>query len=360
MVRSNPELYIQNLQDYAPYPLFVINPDYSIGYVNPAFVEMTGFTLDELIGRTPPYPWWTGDAEQKTRDLEERVLTGEATIERCNVKKDGELFWVQASGKPVTINGQLQYYLSNWVDITGRKAAEQQLNKLNQELRELTAHLDSIREEERGHISRMLHDEIGQAITALKMDVCWLKKGLTPDQKALAEVTDSMIKLIDSTINKARWISTVLRPICLDELGLTDTVRWLVAEFQEMTGISCTANIGKNIKADMQTSTAVYRVLQEALTNIFRHSQATEVNVSLMQRDNCIELRIKDNGVGISRRNISSQHSFGLIGIRERVQGLGGTYSISGRKNQGTLISATIPVQTTKRTKQDAQDLSSR
>jgi signal transduction histidine kinase len=276
------------------------------------------------------------------------VLYGEDVIERCNIKKNGELFWVQVSGKPVYIDGQLQYYLSNWVDITERRESEQKLNNLNQELRRLSAHLDSIREEERGHISRMLHDEIGQTLTALKMDVCWIKKGLTPEQKAVAEVSDSMVKLIDSTITKVRWISTVLRPMCLDELGLADTVRWLIEEFREMTGISCTANIGDSIKVDKQTSTAIYRVIQESLSNIFRHSKATEVNLSLTQRDNHVDLRIKDNGIGITRGKTSSLRSFGIIGMRERTQALGGTFTISGRKNQGTLISVSIPVQTSR------------
>ncbi len=355
----NPEIFIQRLRDDAPYPLSVINPDLSIGYVNPAFVELTGFTLEELIGRTPPYPWWIGDPEPKIHDLEKVVLAGEAVIERCNVKKNGEQFWVQAAGKPVYIDGRLKYYLSNWVDITERKELEQKLNKLNQELRDLSAHLDSIREEERRNISRIIHDEVGQALTALKMDICWIRKGLSPEQRPLAEIADSMVRLIDTTITKTRWISTVLRPICLDELGLPDTVRWLIEEFQEMTGMSCTANIGKRIKADKQVSTAIYRVLQEVLTNTVRHSKATEVNISLTQRENRIELRIKDNGVGISRSKTSSPHSFGIIGMRERAQSLGGTFSISGKKNEGTLVSVSIPAGTQKRMRQDAQNTGS-
>jgi PAS domain S-box-containing protein len=219
------EVFINNLCGDAPYPLFVIGPDTSIRYVNPAFVELTGFTLKELIGRKPPYPWWCGDINKKTTELKSVVLSGESRIERRNVKKNGEHFWVQVSGKPVLINGEVKYFLSNWVDITKRKKTEQQLSKLNKDLRSLTAHLDSIREEERGNISRMIHDELGQALTALKMDVCWIRKSLDGDKHSVMDTTDNMLKLIDATFKKVRWISTVLRPIWLDDLGLADTFK---------------------------------------------------------------------------------------------------------------------------------------
>jgi PAS domain S-box-containing protein len=339
-----PEIFIKTLQDNAPYALLVINPDLSIRYVNPAFTEMTGFTLEELIGCKPPFPWWTGDFETKLWEMKTQVLSGASSIERCNVKKNGELFWVQASGRPVLVDNQSKYFISNWVDITERKETERKLSRLNKELRNLTAHLDSIREEERGNISRMIHDEIGQALTALKMNVCWIRKDLYPDQKPLKEVSDSMVKLIDATIHKARWISTALRPVWLDELGLVDTLNWLIEEFHEMTGIKCQLDVEQNLKLDKQTSTAVYRVFQEVLTNIFRHSRATSVDVSLVKIRKQIRLRIADNGIGISRDKIESPRSFGILGMRERVDFLGGTFQIEGKKNQGTIVAVTLPV----------------
>ena len=336
------QLMLANLSEFAPYPLFVINPDTSIRYVNPAFVELTGYTIEELVGCKPPYPWWDGNEETKTRELIAN-LKGRNKIERCNIAKNGERFWVQATGKPVKFNGKLEYYLSNWVDITERKKTEQKLSVLNKELRHLTAHMDSVREEERGNISRMIHDEIGQALTALKMDVCWIQKNLHEDQLTMAKLSESMLKMIDATFQKIRWISTVLRPIWLDDLGLPDTLEWLVEEFQQMSGIQCEIVVESNLKINKQITTTIYRIFQEALTNIFRHSKASLVKITLENENDSLVLTIYDNGKGIPAPLVKSHRSYGIIGMRERAQYVGGTFSINTGKSKGTLIKASFP-----------------
>ena len=338
------EVLIHNLREYAPYPLMVLNPDTSINYVNSALEELTGFAASEILGSKPPFPWFTGDIQSQTDELlRNNFLRGEVKSERLARKKNGDLFWIQVSAKPIIINGELKYFLSNWVDITDRKKAEEQMSKLNQELRNLTAHLDSVREEERGNISRMIHDELGQALIALKMDVCWLRKSIDTKQKPVYDITESMLSLIDDTFKKVRWISTVLRPRWLDDLGLSDTMKWLVEEFQEMTEIKCKITISRNLDPDKQLSTALYRIFQEALTNIFRHAKASQVQVSLKKKNNQLILTVKDNGTGISEKHVSNSRSFGIIGMRERAQFLGGNFEISGAKNKGTLIKVTIP-----------------
>jgi PAS domain S-box-containing protein len=337
------QVFIDNLVEYAPYPLFVINPDTSIRYANPAFEELTGFKREELHGCKPPYPWWLGDIDKKTKDLKTLVLTGDTKIERCNIKKNGERFWVQISGKPIFVDGKLKYFLSNWVDITERKKTVKQLSDLNIELRNLTAHLDSVREEERGHISRMLHDEIGQALTALKMDVCWIRKNIKGKPETASEVADSMLKLIDDTFRKVRWISTVLRPIWLNDLGLPDTLKWLVTEFHEMTRIKCTLDID-DVSPNTTISTGIYRIFQEALNNIFRHSKATAITVKLKKIKSKLVLTVIDNGVGITESQISNPKSYGIIGMRERAQFLNGTFNISKNKKTGTTVEVTIPI----------------
>jgi two-component system sensor histidine kinase UhpB len=338
------EVFIRTLLENAPYPLLVINPDTSINYVNSALEDFTGFSSVELLGCKPPYPWWTGDLEAQVQDLKLALFRGEQKRERCGRKKKGELFWIQVSDQPVIINGELKYFLSNWVDITERKKSEEQLSRLNQELRNLTAHLDSVREEERGNISRMIHDELGQALTALKMDVCWVRKSLSENQQPLLELTDSMVGLIDVTFQKVRWLSTVLRPSWLDDLGLPDSMKWLAEEFQEMTDIKCKIALDRKLALDKQLSTTIYRIFQEALTNIFRHSKASQVRISLKIEDSRVVLKVTDNGVGISKKQMTSPRSFGIMGMRERAQFLGGTFDIKGIKNKGTTIVVTIPV----------------
>jgi PAS domain S-box-containing protein len=338
------EVFINNLREYAPYPLLIINPDTSISYVNSALEEVTGFSSKELLGSKPPYPWWFGDINRQTEELKSNMLCGEKRIEKPARNKKGELFWIQVSAKPVIIDGKLKFFLSNWVDITERKKAEEQLSRLNVELRNLSAHLDSVREEERGDISRVIHDELGQALTAMKMDVCWLRKNLNQSQQSLFTVMDSTLELIDKTFKKVRWISSVLRPTWLDDLGLTDTMKWLVEEFQEMTDIKCEMSIDRKLNLDKQLSTTFYRIFQEALTNIFRHSKATQVRITLKKENNLAILSVVDNGTGISKKHISNPRSFGIIGMRERVKFLGGNFEISGAKNQGTSIFIAIPI----------------
>ena len=342
------EVFISNLCEEAPYPLLVINPDTSIRYVNPAFEEFTGFSLKELQGRKVPYPWWVDNVQSLAKELKTVMLETESRIERPGRKKDGERFWMEVSAKPVIINGELKYFLSNWVDVTDRKKAEQQLSRLNKELRNLTGHLDYVREEERANISRMIHDELGQALTALKMDVCWLRKSFEPEQQSAFELTDSMLKLIDATFKKVRWISTVLRPTWLDDLGLADTLKWLVEEFQEMTDIECKISISRNLNLDKQLSTAIYRIFQESLTNVFHHSKASKVNVKLKKLKYRVVLTVSDNGIGVSQKKISNPRSFGIIGMRERAQFIGGSFDIISSRNKGTTINVTMPVQAEK------------
>jgi two-component system sensor histidine kinase UhpB len=339
------EILIHNLREYAPYPLLVLNPDTSINYANSALEKLTGYPLQEIIGCKPPFPWFTGDIKSQTEELlKSNMLRGEDRSEKLGRKKNGELFWIQVSSRPIIIKRKLKYFLSNWVDITERKKSEEQLSRLNQELRNLTTHLDSVREEERSNISRMIHDELGQALIAMKMDICWMRKGLDNNkQKDLLDVTESMLGLVDDTFKKVRWISTVLRPRWLDDLGLSDTMKWLVEEFQEMTEIKCRIIISRKLNLDKQLSTGIYRIFQEALTNIFRHSKASQVRVSLKQDDSQIVLSVLDNGVGISEKYISNLKSYGIIGMRERAQSLGGTFKISGARNKGTSIRVTIP-----------------
>ena len=167
-------------------------------------------------------------------------------------------------------------------DITERKKAEEQLKGSTEQLRALSAHLQSVREEERTLISREIHDELGQELTGLKMDLSWLVKRLSKNQKSLISKTESMLKLVDSTIQTVRRISSELRPGVLDDLGLIAAIEWQAQDFENRTGITCDFSSSvEEIGLDRDRSTAVFRIFQETLTNVSRHAKATRVKISL-------------------------------------------------------------------------------
>lgn len=228
-----------------------------------------------------------------------------------------------------------------------RKQVEEELIKSGEVLRNLFAHLQSVREEERTRISLEIHDELGQALTALKMDLYWLDNKLPPgpDRKSLRKKSQSMLKLLDKTIQTVKRISTDLRPGLLDDLGLVAAIEWQADEFQKHTGIECKLTVKpEDITIDQEMATAIFRIFQETLTNVARHAKATIVRTTLKEADNRIILEVKDNGIGITKEQIQDFKSLGLIGIRERVYPFKGNISIGGIAGKGTTVKVTIPL----------------
>jgi len=230
-------------------------------------------------------------------------------------------------------------------DVTERVQAEEELKRSQEELRNLAEYLQSVREKERTSIAREIHDELAQALTALKMDISWLSKKLPKDQKTLLEKTRAMTKLTDTTIKTVKRISTELRPGLLDDLGLAAAIEWQAEEFKNRTGITYKLTIDpEEITLDPDRSTAIFRIFQETLTNIARHAKATMVTASLKEKDDKLELRVRDNGKGITKEQISDPQSFGLMGIRERAKSWGGEVKISGRPGKGTTVIVRMPI----------------
>jgi len=237
------------------------------------------------------------------------------------------------------------YFVTIFDNITKRKKIEEEIKSSQSQLRNLTAHLQSVREEERTLIAREMHDELGQAMTALKMDISWLDNRLPKDQRSLLEKTKSMSKLADATLQTIKRISTELRPGLLDDLGLPAAIEWQGEEFQNRTGIKCEVTIDtKDIILDRDRSTAIFRIFQETLTNVARHTKAKRVKVSLKEKAGKVELKVRDNGKGITEEQISDSKSFGLIGIKERAHFLGGKVVIRGVQDKGTTVTARIPL----------------
>jgi PAS domain S-box-containing protein len=235
-------------------------------------------------------------------------------------------------------------------DISERVRAEavlhesERLARSSEQLRELSARLQSVREEERTRISRVIHDELGQALTGLKMDVAWLQKHLDQPQPALLQKTQAMSDLIDTTVQTVRRISTELRPGILD-LSLVATIEWQLQEFQTRSGIK-----GKLISAPEETTldadgaTTVFRIFQEILTNVARHAQATQVEVILEESTAFLTLQVQDNGQGITESEIHSPKSIGLLGMQERARLRSGEVQFQGRPGQGTTVTVRLPL----------------
>jgi signal transduction histidine kinase len=219
----------------------------------------------------------------------------------------------------------------------------ERLRESEDKLRRLAAHLISVREEERAHIAREIHDELGQVLTGIKMEVGWLAKRLK--EPALLEKTDSMSKLIDSTIQTVRKIATGLRPEMLDDMGLIAAVGWQAKDFQKRTGIRCRPKLPpEGTKLDLDISTTAFRIFQEILTNVARHSRATRVDIELTVTEELLKLEVADNGVGIASSDLNGRKSLGLLGMQERALLFGGEVGITGTPGHGTSVSVQIPI----------------
>ncbi len=219
-----------------------------------------------------------------------------------------------------------------------------------EQLRLLAAHLQSAREEERITIAREVHDEIGTLMTAIKMDLAYLNKEIAASNpprspEMLREEINATTQLVDNAIRTVHQIALELRPAVLDHLGLRSALEWQVREFQARTKIASEFVSPQDlVHMDGERSTAVFRILQEALTNVARHAQATRVEVSLEEQDHLLMLQVHDNGRGISAQQLSSTPRFGILGMRERAHIFGGNVTIQSGPDQGTTIIVRIPV----------------
>ncbi len=219
----------------------------------------------------------------------------------------------------------------------------EQLAATNEELRNLQAHIEAVREGERAHIAREVHDQLGQTMTALKMDIAWLNRNYPSADAAVRERAAQMLDLVDGAIQSVKRITAELRPAVLDDFGLQAAVEWAAKEFEKRSGVVCRVRSSPaSISLDRARSTVIYRVLQESLTNIARHAGAKNVKVSLEVEGERFRMTIEDDGRGIPDEKIDDPTSYGLIGMRERLRYLRGDLVISG--GRGTTITASIPL----------------
>jgi signal transduction histidine kinase len=231
-------------------------------------------------------------------------------------------------------------------EIVERKRAEDRLKSSRERLRNLSTHLQSVREDERRGVAREIHDELGQALTTLKLDLSLLRDEAGADAREAQKRISSMIDICDTTIRSVKRIITELRPRLLDDLGLTAAMEWMSEEFQRRTGIATRIAITPaEIVLDPERSTAIFRIFQETLTNIGRHSGATVIDAVLRRKGETITLEVRDNGRGISEEQAQDPRSFGLIGMRERAKYFGGSLTIKGTPHTGTVVTVTLDAQ---------------
>ncbi|MDP2807589.1 MAG: CHASE3 domain-containing protein [bacterium] len=230
------------------------------------------------------------------------------------------------------------------MDISKRRLAESKLMKTTEELRNLTSHVESIRENERTNISREIHDELGQLLTAIQYDLEVMNPLGPKAGRLYIRRKGALKKLINQAIQTVKRISYELRPAVLDGLGLSESLAWLLRDFTKRTGIKHTLAVDPNqVECDKDVTTTLFRIAQESLTNVMRHAKASKVEVGLLLEGNNLKLTIRDDGIGIPGEKINDGHSLGLIGMRERLYSGGGSITIEGKANQGTLIKVIIP-----------------
>ncbi len=359
---ENLKLFSQAIEE-AMDGIQIVDLEGQIIYSNTAVEEIYGYSSGEIIGKHVSELNVDNELARKViipSIKETGRWSGELTVRH----KEGHEFpiWLSASmvkndaGEPIAMLGIIR-------DVTRRKRAEEvlrrshdeleilvaertaELTMVNDQLRNLSAYLQNARENERTMIAREIHDELGQSLTALKMDLSLLRKRLPKGDRPVIEKTESMARLIETTIRSVKKISTDLRPGILDHLGLIAAIEWQAEEFEKRTGIRCVVSFDpEEVILDKDRTTTVFRIFQEALTNVARHAKATEISVLLNMQADGLMLQVRDNGRGITEKQATAPKSLGLIGVRERVYYWGGTLTIDGSRNKGTTITVQIPL----------------
>lgn len=321
-------------------------------FMNSAAARMLGYLSDELLGQDMHecihhlYPDGTAYPRECCH-IHDTLNSGTG----CKIdhevywRKDGTAFVVEYSSFPVIEQGQITGAVVVFVDITERKRAEQQLTLSHDQLRNLSARLELVREEERIRIAREIHDELGQELTGMKLELSSLSDQMQAADPTQRKKLQSISLLVDTAIQSVQRIATELRPVVLDQLGLIPAIEWQTHEFQTRTGIQCTLDIYlRSVALSHAGSNTMFRVFQEILTNVARHSQATAVAITLQEQTGNLVLEVRDNGRGVTESELSDPHSLGLVGMRERALLLGGETILAGIPNGGTTVTVRIPL----------------
>lgn len=344
------ELKYRKLFETAQDGILILEADTGrISEVNPFLLKLLGFTHEEVVGR---FIWELSpfeDIVSNQAKLMQLQIDGYVRYENLPLlTKDGRMIAVEFVSN-VYSTGDCKVIQCNIRDITVRKQAEAALKTSHTQLRSLLARLQTVREDEAARIAREIHDELGQQLTGLKMDLIWAERKLRElpgcsAVNAILQRFSDMPKIVDAITNSVQVIATQLRPVVLDKLGLGTALQYEARRLHERTSISCTVHLPEAEKEmPPELSTALFRIYQECLTNIARHSEASKVKVELKTEDGWVTLCVQDNGRGITAAELASPLSLGLLGMKERAALLGGKITITRVEDQGTVLTARIP-----------------
>ncbi len=340
LVKANEEKY-HAVIDNSLLAIFLARPGGLILESNKAASDLFGYTEAEFkeLGRDQLLDTSDPVFLQK---IKQREALGSVSGECIGIKKNGERFFCEISSIIFKdINGH-ELSCSMLADISSRKNAEKKLVDTNNELKTLSKHLKDVREHERKHISREIHDQLGQLASALKIEIDWLNMNLPDPGEKVQSRIDHALAIIKVIINTTRKIATALRPSIIDELGLSESLKWQCTEFKKLSGIDCEFICDYQDDAmPLEIRTELFRICQESLTNVIRHANAKKVKVSLRNLENGLEVSINDNGRGFDP-NQKSTH-IGLLGLRERALSIDGDLSIESEYGKGTTIRVFIP-----------------
>ena len=313
--------------------------------VNDAFLNDLRLKSEDVIGRTSVELGLWADPSMRQRYIERLQREGTVIeLEFAGYEREGRREVTQLSSTLIELQG-VQCVLTVAHDVTDRRLAESEREESRLQLRALASRQQRLREEERRAMSREIHDELGQLLTGVKLDVAWslahLPAGESP---ARARLTGSLDR-ISGAMDVVRRIASELRPAVLDDLGLVAALEWQAQQFARLTKVRMTTNLpAQDPPLDSDGRTTVFRIVQEALTNVARHAEAQNVMLSLLVEDEDLHVLIADDGRGITQSQLNDRRSLGLLGLRERATTAGGTVSIVGRPDDGTDVSLTIPL----------------
>jgi PAS domain S-box-containing protein len=315
-------------------------------YISEGILELSGFPAsDFLLNRVRSFVSLV-ISEDKVRVLKiinEAVIAKKSFVTEFRITSEkGEIIWIWVRGRGVFTSNKAVAIEGFITDITERKNAEDELKSSLDQLHELTKYIEKVREDERIAISRELHDDLGQSLTAIKIDLGNIKQTVS-DSNTVIKI-NKVIGIVGETIKSVQRLTSQLRPPLINDLGLEAAIEWYANDFSLRTKIDISFDIDQGLSISTDASLVIFRIMQESLTNIARHSKATHVSIALSKTNESIILMVSDNGIGISDEKLKSKKSFGIISMKERARSLGGTLNLYRDSNNFTVIKLVVPI----------------